>query len=102
MRNYEIEFKKSTRDGKRYMVVFYLDGSRIKTTHFGSDVHDNFTIHRDEERKKRYLDRHRAREDWSAFMSAGALSRWILWNKPTIDASLKDYMKRFKLKLKSN
>jgi hypothetical protein len=29
--------------------------------------------------------------------SAGALSRWILWNKPTLAASIKDYKKRFGL-----
>ena len=26
-------------------------------------------------------------------MSAGALSRWILWNKPTLKASIDDYKK---------
>jgi len=30
-------------------------------------------------------------------MSAGALSRWILWNKPTIEASKADFKKRFNL-----
>jgi len=26
------------------------------------------------------------------------LARWILWNKPTIKESIKDYKKRFNLK----
>ena len=50
----------------------------------------------DEERKQRYLDRHRARENWNDFMSAGSLSRWILWNRPTLRASISYYKKRFK------
>ena len=57
----------------------------------------DFTKHRDEERKKRYIDRHKARENWSDPMTAGALSRYILWNKPTLRASIADYKKRFNL-----
>ena len=34
-------------------------------------------------------------------MTAGALSRWILWNKPTISGSLKDIQKRFNIKIKN-
>ena len=56
------------------------------------------TIHKDKERKERYLDRHRARENWNDYMTAGALSRWILWNKPTITSSIADYKNRFGLK----
>ena len=58
----------------------------------------DFTKHRDEERKKRYLQRHRARENWNDYKSAGALSRWILWNKPSLRASISDYKNRFNLK----
>ena len=37
-------------------------------------------------------------EDFNKFMTACSLSRWVLWNKPTISASIKDYKKRFNLK----
>jgi hypothetical protein len=30
-------------------------------------------------------------------MTAGALSRWILWNEPTLEDSFKDYLQRFDL-----
>jgi hypothetical protein len=36
------------------------------------------------QKKESYLARHRENEDWNDVMSAGALSRWILWNKPTL------------------
>jgi hypothetical protein len=36
-------------------------------------------------------------ENWKDPTSAGALSRWILWNKPTFKASLADYKRRFGL-----
>jgi hypothetical protein len=54
-------------------------------------------MHGSKERKKLYLKRHKSREDWNDPKSAGALSRWILWNKPTLEASIKDYIKRFNM-----
>lgn len=95
----KVEIKPSTQKTKKLMAIFYDDnGKKIKTTHFGSAGMSDFTIHKDKERKERYLDRHRKRENWNAPMTAGALSRWILWNKPTLQGSIRDYKKRFKLK----
>ncbi len=45
--------------------------------------------------KSAYIARHKVRENWNDPMSAGALSRYISWNLPTISASIKDYKKRF-------
>ena len=75
-----------------------MDNGRKKTVHFGASGMSDYTKHRDDERKKRYLNRHRANENWSAPMTAGALSRWILWNKPTRGASISDYKRRFNFK----
>lgn len=93
----KVVIKKSTQPKKKYMAVFTDNGKKVKTTHFGSAGMSDFTKHKDEERKKRYLDRHRKNENWSDKFSAGALSRWILWNKPTLRASIADYKRRFKL-----
>ena len=38
------------------------------------------------------------KEDWKDPTTAGALSRWILWNKPSLSASFSDYKSRFGLK----
>ena len=56
----------------------------------------DYTKHKDPERKKRYMNRHKKNENWNDYMSPGALSRWILWNKPSFRDSVKDYKKRFK------
>ena len=93
----KVEIKKSTNPKKKYMAIFYDDGKKKKTTHFGSAGMSDFTKNKDENRKKLYLERHRKRENWNAPMTAGALSRWILWNKKTISASIADYKKRFNL-----
>lgn len=89
----------STSKTKKYKAVFYDDsGKKVKTTQFGAKGYSDFPSHKDPKRKQRYLDRHRDREDWNSYMTAGSLSRWILWNKPTIKASISDYKKRFNLK----
>jgi hypothetical protein len=55
----------------------------------------DFTIHKDPERKKRYLARHSKNEDWTNPVSAGSLSRWVTWNKTSLRASIADYKRRF-------
>jgi hypothetical protein len=95
-----VQLKKSEIEGKKYTAVFYdeADRKKIKTTHFGSAGMSDYTKHKDDERKQRYLDRHRANENWEDYKTAGSLSRYILWHKPTISASYNDYLKRFNLK----
>jgi hypothetical protein len=88
-----LSIKPSTRAGKKYVATFD-DGT---TTHFGASGMSDFTKNRDEERKQRYLDRHRPNENWNDPKSAGALSRWILWNKRTLRDSIADYKRRFRL-----
>jgi len=97
-----MELLPSTKASKKMMAIFY-DGKRdkIKTIHFGSAGMKDFTKHpKDvrEDRKKAYIKRHQKRENWDMPMSAGALSKHILWNLPTIEASYKDYKKRFNIK----
>jgi len=87
----------SPRKTKKLRAVFFQDGKYFKSVDFGASGYEDFLTHKDERRKQRYLERHEPREDWSDFMSAGALSRWILWNKPTLKASYDDYRRRFGL-----
>jgi len=93
----KVVIKKSTNKDKKYMAIFYDGEKKVKTTHFGASGMSDYTKHNDDARKKRYLDRHRANENWNDYMSAGSLSRWILWNKKTLSASIADYKSRFKL-----
>jgi hypothetical protein len=66
-----------------------------KVVHFGQAGASDYTIHKDAERKQRYIDRHCKNEKWNNPTTAGALSRWILWNKTSLSASINDYKKRF-------
>ena len=79
-------------DGIHKYVAEFDDGTH---TRFGAVGMDDYTKTHDTEQRLRYLIRHRKNENWNNPKSAGALSRWILWNLPTIEASLRDYKKRF-------
>ena len=102
---YRVVISRSTNDAKKLMAVFY-DGEdkKLKTTHFGARGSSDYTKHGDKERMERYLERHgggfetSTKENWKDPMTAGALSRWILWNKPDLGRSFKDYLRRFNLK----
>lgn len=91
-----IKIKKSTKPEKKYMAIFEnCENGREKITHFGSSGMSDFTKHGDTERKQRYLDRHRKNENWNDPTSAGSLSRFVLWNKTSLRASIADYKRRF-------
>ena len=97
----EIYLSRSTRSDKKYMVK--VDG---KTIHFGAKGYENYggvgkERHTDEERKKRYITRHKERENWtkSGIATAGFWSRWLLWNKPTLQQNIKDIQQRFNVKI---
>ncbi len=69
----------------------------ISIVKFGAKGYSDYTKNKSEQKKLLYIARHSKNEDWSKPFSRGALSRWILWNKPTVTASIKDYKKRFGL-----
>jgi hypothetical protein len=72
-------------------------GKKEKVVSFGSKNASDYTKHKDDERKRLYLLRHEKNEDWNDPITPGALSRWILWNKKTLKASIDDFKKRFNL-----
>ena len=84
---------------KKYRAEFD-DGTH---TDFGASGYQDYILfHRRspaeaEEHKRRYLFRHKSRENWSDYKSPGALSRFILWNKPSLRDSVADYKRRFGL-----
>lgn len=96
-----VELKPSQIRGKKYTAIIYKGEDKIKTVHFGQFGASDFTKHKNEERKQRYIDRHRDNENWakSGITTAGFWSRWLLWNKPTIQASKSDIQSRFSIKI---
>lgn len=88
----------STRKNKLFMVKFINPKTNmINTIHFGNRASSQFPIHKNVKTKENYLNRHHNREDWTneGIDTPGFWSRWILWNKPSIDDSIKDTENRF-------
>jgi len=79
--------------GKKHLVRFGAHGMNDYTIYSKNDDPEK------ERHKRNYLNRHRKNEDWNDIKSAGFWSRWILWNKPTVEESLKSTIKKFKIKL---
>lgn len=85
-----ISIEPSDRKNKKYKATF-SDG---KVTHFGDSNYEDYTQHKDNVRKLRYIQRHQ-KDKLDDPTSAGALSMFLLWNKLTLIESIEDYRQRF-------
>jgi hypothetical protein len=90
--------RRSHNKAKKWDAVFEYPDGHTKTSAFGARGMSDYTKHKDVTRRNRYIERHgHMKEDWSDPTTPGALSRWVLWNKPSFKGSLADYKKRFNL-----
>lgn len=95
----KLKIVKSHLAAKKYDAIFTYDDGKTKTVPFGAANFSDYTIHHDKERRHRYITRHRKSEQFDNPMSAGSLSRWILWgNSTSIRENIRDFKKRFNLK----
>jgi hypothetical protein len=92
-----VSIKPSTKPEKKYMATFETDNGRTKTTHFGAAGMSDYTKNKDPERKALYIQRHKKNENWNDPISAGALSRYVLWNKTSLRASISNFKSHFGL-----
>ena len=90
--------KPSHRAEKKLDATFVYPDGHEKVIPFGAKGMSDYTKHKDDTRKQRYLKRHSGMgEHWQKPDTPGALAKWVLWNKKTLRASISDYKKRFKL-----
>ena len=80
---YSSESERANKTGKAE-----ADGQR--TVHFGQRGADDFTINQDEAARKAYIARHGKAENWgrTGVMTPGWLSRYLLWQKPSLDEAI--------------
>ena len=89
--------RRSRNPEKKWDAVFEKEGKE-KVVSFGARGYSDFTKHKNVTRKARYIKRHSGMgEHWNKPDTPGALSRWILWNKPSLKGSLRDFRKRFNI-----
>ena len=75
----------SPRADKRLMAEF-----PTRTVHFGSKGGSTFIDHGDDDVKAAWLARHAVNENWKDYDSAGALARWLLWERPTLREAMQE------------
>jgi hypothetical protein len=97
--SYKFITMKEANDGKHKYVVTLLNKKtgRENNIKFGAFGMSDYTISKNVKQKTLYETRHIVREDWTDPRTAGFWAKWILWNKPTIDESLKSTIRQFKL-----
>lgn len=88
----------SNRKDKKYSAIVINDG-KAKTIHFGASGYDDFTTHKDENRKDKYIKRHQTKENWDDPFKAGFWAKNMLWNKMTMEESAEDIYKQYGIKI---
>jgi hypothetical protein len=88
-----IQIQKSHNPNKKYDAI--VNGDKIIS--FGAAGYSDFTLHKDPARKLNYIKRH-SNEDWSRsnLLSPAWLSRFFLWEKPSIEEAIKNANQKYK------
>lgn len=97
--------KNSTKDDKRYVAKFCMcdefdkcKGKNTKIVHFGQKGGQTYIDEGKPAKREAYLARHKVNENWNDPLSAGSLSRFILWGQSTsIAKNISSFRKRFNL-----
>ena len=83
--------------GKKLRAEFDIDG-RIKHTDFGATGYDDYTIHKDTERRERYRIRHKKDLKTMDPIRPGFLSYYLLWGPSSnLAANIRRYKQLFNL-----
>ena len=90
-----------SKNGRNKYKVVVTDRLGTRSLNFGAAGYSDYTKHKDAGRKKRYLNRHREKENWtsSGIKTSGFWSRWLLWGEPTLKESIKKTSDRFRIKI---
>lgn len=86
--------RRSPNPNKKWRATF-TDDDKEKHTDFGQAGAPDFTLTKDEERRRLYRERHAKDLNTGDYTRAGFLSFYLLWNLPTISASIADFRRRF-------
>ena len=81
---------------KEFKAIFTLDNGSSKTVRFGTS--SNFVLNNDKTQKDRsnYIKRHRVNENHDNPLTAGALSRHLLWgDSRSLKKNVDDFKTRF-------
>ena len=107
MKNEVFVLSKSERKDKKWKVVVYKEGKKIKTINFGASGLNDYILYSKEEKKlankkkSEYIARHsKLNEDWTDPYTPGFWSRFLLWEEPTLKRAVQKIRKAFGINLK--
>ena len=92
--------EKATAKNKKYKAIFYDDqGKKLKSSNFGDTRYEDYTIHKDKERRERYRARHKKYLKTGDYSKPSFLSFYLLWgDSSSLKSNISNYKKMFKLK----
>lgn len=80
-------------DGKHKYIAVFADGKRVA---FGAKGYEDYTTHRDKERRENYRSRHAKDLETNDPYRPGYLSYYILWgDSPQLAQNIRAYNKKF-------
>lgn len=97
-----LRIEESLRPEKKLQAVF-LDSGRVKTVHFGARGYGDFLVYSrlsaalGRAKRAAYIARHGATETWTRPDAASTLSRYILWEKPSLKAAVSAFRAKFRV-----
>jgi hypothetical protein len=87
----------STRPDKKFDIYVETPSGGVKKVSFGATGYEDYTIHKDKERRERYRTRHR-KDRINDPTSPGFWSWWVLWGESSnIRTALAQTRKKFGL-----
>ena len=90
----------STNPDKKLMIKFLNNATdRINTLHFGSSQYSDFTTNNNNERSKQLYKLRHASDNINDLAYPGAWSWHLLWNKETLEKSIKDMERKFNINI---
>tara|TARA_R110000803_G_scaffold84045_3_gene150185 strand:+ start:143 stop:445 length:303 start_codon:yes stop_codon:yes gene_type:complete len=97
-----IKVVKSDKPLKKWTAIFRKDDGKEKKTQFGyynvKDLKNDYTLHKDKERRERYRKRHEKDLKTNDPTRAGYLSYYLLWGDSTsLKKNIQEYKKKFNL-----
>lgn len=94
-----LRVERTPNQNKAFKAIFRMDDDgKEKRVTFGTS--SNYVLNPDKTKKDRenYLKRHKVREDWNNPLTAGSLSRWILWgDSRNLNKNISTFKKKFNL-----
>lgn len=98
----EYYLSKSSKPEKKFMVQYINPmNNKIRTIHFGQAGADDYTLKNNDAQKLLYQKRH-AKNYINDLNYPGAWAMQLLWNKKTLDKSIKDMERRFGINIINN